>query len=238
MVVFGVVLFVVIVIIMVVNWVKLILDECYFESIVLIVLLIFIIVGLIFVWMFLFLCICCNCLVEIYIIEIVFLRIKLILMYIFGLGFLFYCGFYIWKYVILNNCEELDNLGIFYNMLLIFYIFSFFIYFVLFYVRKKESFCLESCVLFGFFLVNLCIWLDIFFLELNVVFKYFNNELYNCIRVIEVIEKIDLFLFFVIIEFLLMVVNMLFINIDDFIDLFFNFINIDIYNKSNNKVLS
>lgn len=121
MVALGVVLLAVIVTIMAVNWAKLISDECHSESIVLIVLLIFIIVGLISVWMLLFLRIRCNRSVEIHTTEMAFLRIKLISMYIFGLGFLLHCGLYIWKHATPNNCEELDNLGISYNTLSIFF---------------------------------------------------------------------------------------------------------------------
>lgn len=185
--------------------------------------------------MLLFLRIRCNRSVEIHTTEIAFLRIKLISMYIFGQGFLFHCGLYIWKHATPNNCEELDNLGISYNTLSIFYTFSLFIYFALFYVRKKESSCLESCASLGLLLANLCIWLDTLFSESNVVFKHPNTESHNRTRAIEAIEKTDPFLSPAIIEFSLMAVNMLFTNIDDFTDLPSNSTNTDIHNESNNK---
>lgn len=185
--------------------------------------------------MLLFLRIRCNRSVEIHTTEIAFLRIKLISMYIFGLGFLFHCGLYIWKHATPNNCEELDNLGISYNALSIFYTFSLFIYFALFYVRKKESSCLESCASLGILLANLCIWLDTLFSESDVLFKHSNDESHNHTRAIEAIEKTDPFLSPAIIEFSLMAVNMLFTTVDDFTDLPSNLTNTDIHNKSDNK---
>lgn len=121
----------------------------------------------------------------------------------------------------------IKGLGKVYNVISIIYIFFFFVYFVVFYVWKCENYVKENVVLLGIIIVNLCIWLDIFFLELDFLFKKYLDSnsfilIFNKIdflnRVIEVIEKIDLFLFFVMIEFLLMVIDLFFIKMDDFLE--------------------
>lgn len=153
-------------------------------------------------------------------------------MYIFGLCFLFHCGLYIWKHATPNNCEELGILGIVYNAISMFYIFSLFIYFALIYVRRNESSCLENFASLGILLANLCIWLDTFFSESEVLFNHHNDTSHNHTRAIEAIEKTDPFLSPAIIEFSLMAVNMLFTNIDDLTDLPSNSTNTEIHNES------
>lgn len=60
-----------------------------------------------------------------------------------------------------------------------------------------------------------------------------NEIMVEIYRVLEVIEIIDFFLFFVMIEFFLMVIDLLFIKIDDFNGgLFFVYFFICIYNKN------
>lgn len=220
---------------MAVNWTRLISDKCESEGIVLVVLLIFILFGVGCVWLLLALRICCNRSLVIHTTKISFLTIKLISMYIFGLGFLFHCGLYIWKHATPNKCEKLSILGIIYNAISIFYIFSLFIYFALIYVRKHvhESSCLENIASLGILLANLCIWLDTLFSESEVLFIHHNDTSHNHTRAIDAIEKTDPFLSPAIIEFSLMAVNMLFTNIDDPTDLPSNSTNTDIHNESN-----
>lgn len=81
-------------------------------------------------------------------------------------------------------------------------------------------FC-ENFVLFFIMVINVCIWLDVIFLELGKVFSDDNMNDIDLIKIInmmnflnrveEVIKIIDLFLFFVLIEFLLILIDLLFI---------------------------
>lgn len=221
---------------MAVNWARLISDDCESEGIVLVVLLIFIIFGVICVWLLLALRIHCKSSLVIHTTKISFLTRKLISMYLFGLGFLIHCGLYIWKHATPNNCEELSILGIVYNAISMFYTFSLFIYFKLIYVRRNESSCLENFASLGILLANLCIWLDTFFSESDVLFNHHNDTSHNHTRAIEAIEKSDPFLSPAIIEFSLMAVNMLFTNIDDLTDLPSYSTNTEIHNENNRNV--
>lgn len=150
------------------------------------------------------------------------MKIKLILMYIFGLGYIFYCGLYIWKYFFYDICLENSDLCRVYNILLILYIFILFIYFILYFERFDENIFGENVVLLGMFIINVCIWFDVIFFEFNFLFKYeiivdnllmVINVIMFVKRVMEVIEKFDLFLFLVMIEFFLIFVDMLFLRI-------------------------
>lgn len=218
---FGVVVFVIVVLIMVIYWVKLFYEDCYFDKLIYWFLVIVSVVGIIFVFIFIILCFknCVN-LINI-LLGIIFLKIKFVFMYIFGVGYLFYCGLYVWKYIFENKCFGNNDIGLVYNILSIIYIFYLFVYFVLFYERKNDNMFGENFVLFFIMVINVCIWLDVIFLELG---KVFNDDSMNDIdlikiinmmnflnRVEEVIKIIDLFLFFVLIEFLLILIDLLFI---------------------------
>lgn len=63
-----------------------------------------------------------------------FLMFKLILMYVFGFGFMFCCGLYVWKCYWDEICLENSEIGLIYNIIIILYIGCLFLYFVLFYV--------------------------------------------------------------------------------------------------------
>lgn len=230
----GVVLLAVIVTIMAVNWAKLITDVCKSEKMVLLVLIVFISIGVVCVFGLLIFRICHKRSVEIHTTQITFFRIKLISMYIFGLGFLFHCGLYIWKHATQNTCDT-SYLGIAYNSLSIIYTFNLFIYFALFYIRKDESSSLEGILSLGILLANLCIWLDTLFSESDFLFKNHNDSSHEHTRAIEAIEKTDPFLSPAIIEFSLMAINMLFTTTDDCTDISTNMTNRVIQNESNNN---
>lgn len=82
---------------------------------------------------------------------------------------------------------------------------------------------MENFFLFFIFLVNVCVWLDVIFFELGDIFNELDNDNFLVIknvieflnRVIEVIEKIELFLFFVLIEFFLFGIDLFFMKIFD-----------------------
>lgn len=175
---FGVIVYVVVVLIMVVNWVEFIFKKCEFEIMVLVILLFFSFIGLFFIVFFLWFC---RKKYENFseIKRIIFLKIKLILFYVFGIGYLFYCVLYVLKYLIKSNDCGNDKFGIIYNVLFIVYMFGFFVYFVIFYERNYDNGCWENLCFFGILFVNLCIWLDFFFLYLGVLFKNYNYMLIN-----------------------------------------------------------
>lgn len=144
-------------------------------------------------------------------------------MYVFGLGFMFYCGLYVWKCFLEDICLGNGVIGFIYNIIIICYIVCLFLYFVLFYVWKNENIFVENFFLFFIFLVNVCVWLDVIFFELGDIFNELDNDNFLVIknvieflnRVIEVIEKIELFLFFVLIEFFLFGIDLFFMKIFD-----------------------
>lgn len=80
---------------------------------------------------------------------------------------------------------------------------------------------MENFCLFFIFLVNVCVWLDVILFELSGIFNKLDNDNFLVIknvienRVIEVIEKIELFLFFVLIEFFLFGIDLFFMKIFD-----------------------
>lgn len=98
MVVLGVILMAVVVTIMAVNWAKLISKKSKSELMVLWALFLCSLFGLICVVILIILRIIFERRVTGKKIRITFLRIKLISMYVFGLGYLFHCGLYIWKH--------------------------------------------------------------------------------------------------------------------------------------------
>lgn len=102
-------------------------------------------------------------------------------MYIFGICYLFYCGLYLWKYfffLFMDECYVNSVLGILYNFIIMMYILLLFIYFVNFYDRVVENIFVENFMFLGIFVFNVCIWLDIIFLELNFLFKFEDDDDY------------------------------------------------------------
>lgn len=104
---FGVVILVIVVLIMVINWVKFIFNKCILENMVLWVLFVFSLIGLFSIIGLIVVCFLKDR-YKYNLKGIFFLKIKLILMNIFGVGFMFYCGLYFWKYFIDVKCVK-DN---------------------------------------------------------------------------------------------------------------------------------
>lgn len=74
-------------------------DYCIIELIVIFCFMIFNVIG--FICLIYFISLVYNYLLLLYCIELfIFVKGKLILMYVFGIGFLFYIGLYIWKNII------------------------------------------------------------------------------------------------------------------------------------------
>lgn len=217
----GVLLQAIVVSIMVVNWAQLISPECENENMVLIVLLTSISIGLISV-------------VGLLILRqinfkleptenktsITFLKITLISMYIFGLGYIFHCGLYTWKHFSYDICPENSGLSRAYNILSILYTFILFIYFALYFERFDENTFGKNAASLGIFLTNACIWFDALFSESNFLFKRERivdnsstviNVTISAKRAMEAIEKSDPFLSPAMIEFSLISIDMLFL---------------------------
>lgn len=133
MVVFGVVILAIVVSIMAIHWANLIYDDdCSSEKMVLWLLIVVSALGIISV-LILIIFRFWNGDNSIHTSGITFLKIKLVFMYIFGLGYLSHCGLYAWKHTFENKCLRNNDLGLEYNVLSIFYTFFLFVYFALFY---------------------------------------------------------------------------------------------------------
>lgn len=156
-----------------------------------------------------------------------FLKIKLISMNIFGVGFMFHCGLYYWKHSIDVKCaNDTKTIGKVYNMLSIIFTFFLFVYFSLFYKRGYQNKFVENLCSLGILIANSCIWLDTLFSESDFLFRIkdindtstganISNET-EIHRVFEAIETTDPFLSPAMIEFSLMAIDLLFTKTDDF----------------------
>lgn len=230
-VVLGVTVLAIVGSIMIVNWAKLIYPKCESKIMVLAVLSIFNTIGLVSVVFLIYSRLNPK---DMYLTtRNTFLKIKLISMYIFGLGYFFHCGLYLWKHSNPNDCsiaeenDAIEVLGICYNLLSLLYIFLLFIYFALFYVRKRNNTVLENFASLGVLLANLFIWLDTLFSESDFLFTRHwiqsnSSQLINLTessqsidQAMGAIEKTDPFLSPAMIEFSLMAIDMLFATTDD-----------------------
>lgn len=228
LVVLGVVVLAIVVSIMAVNWANLIYPECESEKMVLAVLLTFQSIGVICV---LFLIYFRKKASDMNLTtKDTFLKIKLISVYIFGVGYLFHCGYYMWKHNVTQECSDeetndtIKGLGIAYNAISIIYTLFLFAYFAAFYVRKRENNVKENAASLGIIIANSCIWLDTLFSESDFLFKKhldsnsstsIFNKTDSSNRAIEAIEKTDPFLSPAMIEFSLMAIDLLFTKTDD-----------------------
>lgn len=220
----GVLLQAIVVSVMAVNWAQLISPRCKNENRVQIVLIISVSIGSVSTVVLL-------CLRQKkfkaerseHKTSITFLKIKLIALYIFGLGYMFHCGLYTWKNFAFDICPENSGLSIAFNILSILYTFLLFIYFALYYERYDENTFGENAASLGIFLTNACIWFNALFSESNLLFKHemiadnsstVINLTISAKRAMEAIEKSDPFLSPAMIEFSLISIDMLFLKTD------------------------
>lgn len=230
LVVIGVVALAIVGSIMAVNWAKLIYPKCESNIMVLGVLITFHIIGLLSVWYLIYSRInqCRDD--ENLSTGNTFLKIKLISLYIFGLGYMFHCGYFIWKHTFPNDCRDevlsrkIKDMGIAYNSISIAYTLFLFLYFGMFYVRRRDNTIEENAASLGILLANSFIWLDTLFSESDSLFKNHFDENNSTMslnltessnRAMEAIEKTDPFLSPAMIEFSLMAIDMLFTKTDD-----------------------
>lgn len=150
-----------------------------------------------------------------------FSKLKLILMYIFGIGNMFHSGLYAWKHSLPEDCPDNSLVDLAYEILSIFYTFITFLYFGWFYDRRLEHSVSKSCALFGIFVANICIWLNAILFASDFLTKSpynINNSSamtnvtssFNAAE--EAIEKTNTFLIPAMVEFSLMATDMLFTN--------------------------
>lgn len=220
----GVLLQAIVVSVMAVNWAQLISPRCENENMVQIVLIISVSIGSVSIVVLL-------CLRQKkfkterseYKTSIKFLKIKLVSLYIFGLGYMFHCGLYTWKNFSFDICPENSDLSIAYNILSILYTFLLFIYFALYYERCDDNTFGENAASLGIFLTNACIWFNALFFESKLLFKHemiadnsstVINVTTSAKRAMEAIEKSDPFLSPAMIEFSLISIDMLFLKTD------------------------
>ena len=224
----GVGLLAFVVTIMVVNWARLIFDKEVSKTVVLSVLIIFNSLGLIGVLYlgcnYFFKCSCNTNLDSESAVqalnnddssprEFTFFKIKLMSLYFFGLCYLFHSGLYTWKH------SGNDMLGFTYNIITILYVFFLFIFFS---TLPGKNYTRTRCgkfVLLIILISNVCIWMDTFFSESNILFEKYinvNNSSYiqnltdTFSRAEDAIEKTDPFFSPAMIEFSLLAIDMLF----------------------------
>lgn len=146
-----------------------------------------------------------------------FAKVKLISMYVFGIGFLFHTGLYIWKHTIQEDCPGNGPLDLFFDVLSMVYTFLVFFYFALFYQRTHVSTVPECNAFVGIIVANLCMWIDAIVFELNFLEDHpdvGNTSTIVSNKAIIVIEKTDTILSPAMVEFSLLSIDMLFLQND------------------------
>lgn len=220
MVVFGVVVLAIVVSIMAIHWAKLLYEDCYSDKLIYWLLVIVSAVGIISVSILIILRFK-NCANSIHTSSgITFLKIKLVFMYIFGVGYLFHCGLYAWKHTFENKCPGNNDIGLAYNILSIIYTFHLFVHFALFYERKNDNTFCENFASLFIMVTNACIWLDAIFSESGKVFNddsmndtdstKITNMTNSSNRAEDAIKITDSFLSPALIEFSLISIDLLF----------------------------
>lgn len=220
MVVVGVVVLAIVVSIMAIHWAKLLYEDCYSDKLIFWLLVIASLAGIFFLSILIFLRFN-NFDNSIHTSSgITFLKIKLVFMYIFGVGYLFHCGLYAWKHTFENKCLGNNDLGLAYNISSIIYTFFLFVYFALFYERKDDNTFCENFASLFIMVTNACIWLDAIFSESGKVFNDDNtndtestkiiNMTNSSNRATEAIKMTDSFLSPALIEFSLISIDLLF----------------------------
>lgn len=148
-----------------------------------------------------------------------FAKVKLISMYIFGIGFLFHTGLYIWKHTIQEDCPGNSLLDLFFDVLSMVYTCIVFVYFAWFYQRTHVSTVTECNAFVGIIAANLCIWLDAIVFELDFLEEDHpdvgNTSSIISNKAIIAIEKTDTFLSPAMVEFSLLSIEMFFLQNDD-----------------------
>lgn len=160
-----------------------------------------------------------------------FFKLKLILVFIFGFGYLVHCGLYIWKHTFEEDCPENRQLDIAFETSSVIYTFITLYYFALFYDSKPRYTAKEFTLLFFASVANVCIWVNAIVFESDFLYEkheYFYNSstIFNVTnssnRAVEAIEKIDIFCSPAMVEFSLIAIEMLFKNHDNSIEALVN----------------
>lgn len=157
--------------------------------------------------------------VKIYTKGFPFSKLKLILLYIFGVGYMFHSGLYVWKHTLHEDCSEYSWLNCIYEIFSMLYIFIIFVYFVLVYNRKFEPNVKEHYIVLTFIVTaNVCIWLNAIAFKSNLLngqpadgYNISTTNFNKSLNTAEVaIEKIDTFCSPAMVEFSLMVIDLMF----------------------------
>lgn len=149
-----------------------------------------------------------------------FSKLKLILLYIFGVGYMFHSGLYAWKkFSFQEDCKDNRLPDCFLEILSMIYTFIVFVYFALFSNRKLEHTVKEHYILLNLIIiVSLCIWLNAIVFESDFLYEK-HGDIYNSSttnltissNIAEVaIEKTHTFCSPAMVEFSLMVIDMTF----------------------------
>lgn len=158
--------------------------------------------------------------VRIYTTEFTFSKFKLILLYIFGLGYMFHSGLYAWKHFdFQEECPGNSYFDFIYDISSILHTFFIFLYFALFHDRKLEQAVKKYYVLISIIVANLCIWFNAILFGSDFLYEKppNSNSTSPMINItessniaVEAIEKADTFCLPAMVEFSLMAIDMLF----------------------------
>lgn len=135
-----------------------------------------------------------------------FLKVKLVLLYIFGVGYLFHSGMYVWKHTLPEDCPDNSLLDCAYEVFSMIYIFIIFVYFALFYNTKPKRNITEHYIILSFIVIaNVCIWLN----AILFASDFLDEKKKNLNKAESAIKKIDTFCSPAMVEFSLMVIDMI-----------------------------
>lgn len=131
---------------------------------------------------------------------------------------MFHSGLYVWKHTLHEDCSEYSWLNCIYEIFSMLYIFIIFVYFALIHNRKFESNVKEHYIVLTFIVTaNVCIWLNAIAFKSNILndppdinnsSTTNSNKSLNAAEV--AIDKIDTFCSPAMVEFSLMVIDLIF----------------------------
>lgn len=145
-----------------------------------------------------------------------FFHIKLFSLYLFALGYFFHCGLYAWQH---SSSIPKNDLGVWYNIITIVYVFWLLVYFSLYQNTKFEKSIAINVFKLVICISIVCCWLDAFLSETSDIFYIEDDndtlETKNLTRAEKATKETDPLFTPAMIEFSLMAINVLFFKEDD-----------------------
>lgn len=143
-----------------------------------------------------------------------FAKVKLISMYVFGIGFMFHTGLYIWKNTTQEDCPGNGPFDIVFDVLSLVYTCIIFVYFAWYFQRTHVFTVAERNAFVGIIGANSCIWLDAIVFELDFQDDVRTStacDVRNTTASNKAIERTKTFLSPAMVEFSLLSIDMLFL---------------------------